>query len=203
MLLFLPRLSPTPWIAIEGGWHDTWPHCVPLCVKISTFNPISLMFWQSYVNQCGMPALVDVITPAVITNSWKTTALGCKGYEPFITPECRQSWSYINMTMSLNHLCTEHESMLQTHIIHCRRPRSAALLLHDTRYVRKMFNFMYLARHGSHEHFEKGKMVCPKSSSECHLHQISNCHFSKSSTLLETKLWRPKVVQLSQNLAVL
>ena len=67
------------------------------------------------------------------------------------------AWLCMNMAMIQKHLYTDHDSMLQPHFIHYPRPRLVRLLLHDTRFVRKCFNFTHLSgwfRHGSHDHLE-------------------------------------------------
>ena len=63
----------------------------------------------------------------------------------------------MDMAMIQKNLYTDHGSMLQPQFIHYPRPRLVRLLLHDTRFVRKCFNFTHLAgwfRHGSHDHLE-------------------------------------------------
>ena len=96
-------------------------------------------------------------------------------------PKESQSTQRVNMTMSPKYLYTDHDSMFSTHITRYPRSRLVTMLLHDAWYVRKMVKLIYLARHGPHEHLEEEKMVYPKTNSQCHLHQTTNFHFSKSS----------------------
>ena len=73
-------------------------------------------------------------------------------------------WLCMNMKMSSKHLYTEHGIMFQTCIIRYYKSWFATLLLHDTRYVRKLFNLLCLASHGSHKHLDEGKVACPQTS---------------------------------------
>ena len=103
-------------------------------------------------------------------------------------------WLCMNMKMSSKHLYNEHDMMFQTCIVRYFNSLLNTLLLHGTRYVRKYSNSICLTRHGSYGRLQDGGKVSPQTSLKCHPTETIARHFFKSSTILETKPWRHKVI---------
>ena len=101
--------------------------------------------------------------------------------------------------------CTVNNNMPHAYATRCLSPRSATLPLYETRYVRKIFELICLARSGSREHLEDG-MVFLKISANCHLHQAVQPPFSNpriSCNRNRPKPWHQKVVSLCRNVVIL
>ena len=96
--------------------------------------------------------------------------------------------------MISKHLRIVQDIMLHTSSIYLLSSCYMAVLLHDTRFVRKYSNSICLTRHGSYGCLEDGGKLSPQTSSKCHPTETINCHLFKSSAFLKTKPSRHDVI---------
>ena len=82
--------------------------------------------------------------------------------------------------MSSKHLYPEHSSVPQSRINLLAESMIGDVVFHNIRYVRKYFNLMRLARHGSNGHLEKGKILFTKTSLQSRLRGSFKRLFSNS-----------------------